>query len=273
MVSTTVLGKIIGINAKLFLFEELLKRGYIVKPDKKYQLTELGQSNQAGGRYRKTLDGNLFPTWPIALGTLFHVLKESLLDQLNFRLFHMTHINNLESILEKGIFSHNKAPADYFDISDPNVNSRRKRDERIHKKSLHDYTVLYFNSRNAMLYRIQHKYKGDIVLIEISKRVCLSNYTIFTEGNAASEKSKIVYCPSDVKKFDWTNIRSRNWVMDGVENTKKKQLMQSECLVYNHIDINDLISIHIKGQISSKLKTILANVNHPGIHTNSDLFF
>ena len=222
MVSTTALGKIIGIKAKPFLFEEILRRKYVEKPEKNYLLTDLGQSDQIGGRYRTTSDGSRFIVWPITLGVSFREIKQSLLDQLNFRLFHITHINNLISIFQNGLFSHNAAPH-YLDISNINVNNRRKRDDTIHKKSLHEYAILYFNPRNTMLYQRQREYKSDIVILEISKQVCFSNYTLFTDRNAAIKTAKFAYCLSDVKKFDWLNINSSRWVINGVANLDKNK--------------------------------------------------
>ena len=273
MVSTSALGKIVGVKAKPFLFEEFLKRGYIEKPGNQYLLTSVGRSVRIGGRYKQLPDDNEFITWPITLGASLHVLKKSFLDRVNFRLFHMTHVDNIMSILKHGLFSHNTAPG-YLDISNPDVNNRRERTDPVHKKSLHEYVPLYFNPTNAMLYEKEEEYQSDIVLLEVSQRVCFSNYTLFTEKNAAVKSPRFAYCLSDVEKFDWPTIQKRNWVTDGVANIDIKQLMMSECLVYSHIDTNDLVAVHTKNtSMSSKLESMLASVNHPSICSSANLFF
>ena len=273
MLSTSALGRIVGIKAKPFLFEEFLRRGYIERSQNRYLLTSLGRSVGISGYYKLLPDGNEVVTWPIALGASLHVLKQSFLDRVDFRLFHMTHADNLLSILQHGLFSHNSAP-NYLDISNPDVNSRRERTDPVHKNSLHDYVPLYFNPRNAMLYEKQAEYRSDIVLLEVSRRVCLSNYTLFTERNAAANRCRFAYCLSDVVKFDWLNIQSRNWATDGAVQVDKKQLMMSECLVYGHIDTEDLVAVHtMNTSMSSKLQSMLASAQHPSIRFSPSLFF
>jgi len=273
MVSTSALGRIVGIKAKPFLFDEFLSRGYIERSDNRYWLTNLGRSVEVGGSNKPRLDGKEVVGWPTFLGASLHPLKQAFLDRVDFRLFHMTHIDNLMSILEHGIFSHNTAP-NYLDISNPDVNSRRERADPIHKKSLHEYVPLYFNPRNAMLYEKQAEYRSDIVVLEVARRVCLSNYTLFTERNAAANGCRFAYCLSDVRKFDWPNIQCRNWIKNGFVNVDIKQLMMSECLVYGNIDNEDLAAIHtVNTSVSSRLQSMLASVQHPSIHSSPGLFF
>jgi ssDNA thymidine ADP-ribosyltransferase, DarT/Sel1 repeat len=273
LVSTSALGRIVGIKAKPFLFEEFLSREYIERSNNRYLLTSLGRSVGVGGCYKLLQDGSKVVTWPIDLGASLQPLKQTFLDRVDFRLFHMTHIDNLMSILRNGIYSHNTAP-NYLDISNPDVNSRRERTDPVHKYSLHEYVPLYFNPRNAMLYEKQAEYRSDIVLLEVTRRVCLSNYTLFTERNAAANGCRFAYCLSDVEKFNWPSIQSRNWATDGVVHVDKKQLMMSECLVYGHIDTEDLVAVHtMNTSMSSKLQSMLTSVQHPSICFSPSLFF
>ena len=62
-------------------------------------------------------------------------------------IFHMSHIDNVESILKNGLFAHdNKFKK--VDISDCDVNSRRSRIEPVYKKPIHSYVPFYFNPKN-----------------------------------------------------------------------------------------------------------------------------
>ena len=273
MISTTKLGKVLGVKALPYLFEELLRRGYIERPDKRYVLTTLGMSSEIGGRYGITDDGAEFVTWPVTLSASLFPLKQELLNFVDFRLFHMTHIENLKSIVEHGLHSHNSAP-DYHDISNPAVNNRRERTDPIHNQPLHEYVPMYFNPRNAMLFQKQAEYKSDIVILEVDRRACLSNYTLFTERNAASDGCRFVYCPSEVKTFLWPRIYSRDWSADGVVNVETKQLMMSECLVYRHIGAEYLSAIHTANNLmATKIRSVLADIQHPKIHVSPELFF
>src|SRR5690625_285750 len=85
--------------------------------------------------------------------------KESFtnLDEFNIDyLYHITHKDNLNNILQNGLESHNVARERHMikvDIADNVVNDRRKRKELIYNRSLHDYVPLYFNPKNPMLYK------------------------------------------------------------------------------------------------------------------------
>ena len=70
-------------------------------------------------------------------------------------LYHMTHIDNLQSIFQNGLLSHTNARNNNFmkgDIANNDVNNRRSGLEPIYNRPIHDYTPLYFNPRNPMLY-------------------------------------------------------------------------------------------------------------------------
>ena len=274
IVSTSTLGRIVGIKAKPFLFDEFQRKGYIEKIHKRYCLTDFGKSNDVGGRYELLQNGVEVVAWPIVLGTSLSPLKKSLLDDcVDFRLFHMTHVDNITSIIKSGILSHNTAPK-YVNISNHSVNSRRERSDPVHKKSLHYYVPLYFNPRNAMLYEKQKEYGSEIVILEVARRVCLSNYILFSKGNAATKSASFVYCLSDVREFDWPKIQSRDWAMNGIVNVDIKQLMMSECLVYSRVDTQNLIAVHtVNNSMSSRLQSMLGSAPYPSIRTSSDLFF
>lgn len=273
LVSTSALGRIIGIKAKPYLFAELLRLGYIEQTKGRYILTRLGKSIESSGRYRQLPNGKEVVTWPVELGASLLHLKKEFLDRIEFRLFHMTHVENLDSILQNGLFSHNAAPT-YLDISNPDVNSRRERTDPVHGKSLHDYVPMYFNPRNAMLYEKQMEYRSEVVIIEINRKVCLSNYTLFTERNAAASGCRFVYCLSDLEKFNWSRILSHNWANEGIVNVDTKQMMMSECLVQGHVDTANLVAVHtMNTSMSLKLQFMLADFWRPSIHTSPSLFF
>lgn len=85
-------------------------------------------------------------------------------------IFHMTHIENLQSIFEHGLLPHNNLYKKQ-DISNIEVNCRRRRLDPIYKRSLHDYVPFYFNPRNAMLYSVQSKYKDEIVILKFRRDI------------------------------------------------------------------------------------------------------
>lgn len=273
MYSTTRLGRIIGVEAKPILFDVLLNEGFITKNDGHYRLTSKGASITFGGKYHQSKDGEEFVVWPLQFGSIHKNLKQRILDSMEFRLFHIVHINNLASIVEMGLFSHNSAPS-YVDISNPDVNAQRSRKERIHNAPLHDYVPLYFNPRNAMLFAAQKNFPSKIVILEVNQRACLSNYVIFSERNAVAERAKFVYCLSQLQNFNWKEISEREWHVGGISYPDTKQLMMSECLIRGHVDSQNLSAIHVADtNMKLMIQSLLKEMHCPEIKCSPSLFF
>lgn len=273
MLSTTSLGRVIGVKAKPWLFDELQRLGYLARRNNGYVLTPLGESAELGGRYGEAADGKEFVTWPLHIGKRLLHIKEAMLSRLEFRLFHMSHVNNVNSIMEHGLFSHNSSPK-YTDISNPKVNSIRKRIDPIHKLALHEYVPFYFNPKNAMLFEKQKEFAEDIIILEARREICLSQYTIFSERNAATEASRFVYCLSDLAEFDWKAIYSQSWSSHGICSIDTKQLMMSECLVRHHVATEDVIWAHTMTRSAAcKLASLVDSRSQARIRCSPELYF
>lgn len=269
--STTGLGKVFGVTAKPFLFDYLISEGYLSYSNKRYELTAKG--SDYGYLFRRGED-----KWVLwyadKIGPVIQSLKQELLadSTMNSQLYHMTHIDNLSSILRDGLYSHNSVRST-FDISDRGVNRRREVPEPIHKRPIHDYVPLYFNVRNAMLYRVEQEYGDRIVILEFDKEICLLNNTLFTYNNAASTLAVFYYC---IRKFsddiDWNTVNSKYW---GDDYHLKLSTM-SECLVLGHLDQKFIKSIHCQTKnAANEVCSILDNMGYTGVNVyyESHLFF
>ena len=268
--STTALGKILGIVARPFIFEELTRLGYIER-DTRYYLTELGMS--LGGKYRTGENEKRWPVWPLTIGEKLKPIKQSFLDKTQFRLYHMTHIDNLSGILKRGLRSHNAA-SNKIDISNKDVNARRSKKDTVHHQSLHDYVPMYFNPRNAMLFQKQSELGRDLVVLEINKAVCLKNKTIFTDRNAATSQCKFLYCLSQLETINWKKINSKDWTEEGVTFVDLKQSMMAECLVNSHVPTEYITKIHInENHIPTPLVDLLKGHPNISVKRGSSIFF
>jgi hypothetical protein len=78
-------------------------------------------------------------------------------------LYHMTHVDNIPSILKYGLQAHGN-DFQKRDISNQEVNSRRSRREPIYGKRIHDYVPFYFSPRNPMLY-VQNNEEDIVILV------------------------------------------------------------------------------------------------------------
>lgn len=179
-------------------------------------------------------------------------------------LYHMTHKDNLQNILQNGLKSHIQARTSNLtrvDIADNQVNDRRSRREPIYHRSIHDYVPLYFNPKNPMLFR-RNNIQNDIVILAIDRNILYRENIIFTDGNAAANATSFYNNPEELNNLSWSCINAEYWndIIDG------KRLKCSEVLVYPNIPTSAIQKIFCNNEqtklfISSKLN------NFPNIET------
>src|SRR5262245_32232822 len=116
---------------------------------------------------------------------------------INIRgLYYIAHIDNLISIVEKGILSHErveKAGISHTPIYDEHIVKARKEIITPDGNSLWNFANLFFNPRNPMLYRIlREKPAKDIVIIALNPVILNKNGIFITTGNARAWQSEIL---------------------------------------------------------------------------------
>lgn len=166
-------------------------------------------------------------------------------------IFHMTHIDNLKNILKNGLLSHNN-PYKKIDISNQSVNQNRNKIEPIYKNNLHNYVPFYFNCRNAMLYKAQKEFDKNIIILVFEKDIMLTDNSIFTNKNAATNDVNFTNDIQDLLNNDfinWDDVNATSWHNYGNPNKDLEQTMMAEILVLHKVDI-------------SKIKNICCQTNH-----------
>lgn len=155
----------------------------------------------------------------------------------------MTHIENLSTILEYGLYSHHNQYKKR-DISNTDVNKRRNKMEPVFHRNIHDYVPFYFNPRNAMMYA---KKSEDIVVLGFDSNLLYEENTIFTDKNAATNDVHFFHGTLFLHMLPWDYILSDSWNMHN-DKEAVKQAMMAEVLVYHHVDIDRLATIYVKDQ-------------------------
>jgi len=164
-------------------------------------------------------------------------------------LYYITHIDNLSSILDKGILCHKRIEEEriqFTPIYDAEIVENRKNINTPDNRSLWDFANLYFQPRNAMLYRVvffSGKNIDDIITIGIKSSVLARSDIFITTGNAASPYSNILSA-SEAKK-SISNIRKqtdREWW--AFEDGSKRELM-AECLVPDKVSPEYIQEIYV----------------------------
>lgn len=145
--------------------------------------------------------------------------------------FYITAIDNLPSILKRGILSHNATNeiSDSVRIYDSEVVERRMQKTTPDGKSLWDFANFYFNPRNPMMYRVHLCEKRNVVVLKMKKKI-FQDAKYISVGNAASSESKIVSYKDGIKTIQSDNIQ-RHLTAKSWGQGEGKRIIMSELLV------------------------------------------
>lgn len=150
-------------------------------------------------------------------------------------LWHMTHLNNLESILDKGIFCKNsmQSQAAYRDISDPDVQSRRG--------EAHNYVPFYLANNTAMLYNVASA-DCKVIMLQVRTEAADCEGVRFSDGNVAANATRIFDDPARLSELDWNMVQASHRAMYG--EWKRKRM--AEVLIPNHCASSHIQIIHVQ---------------------------
>src|SRR5580704_12288136 len=112
----------------------------------------------------------------------------------------ITTVDNLGSILMRGIMCHNRARRlAHRSVASESVQRRRRGKSVPGGLSLHSYANLYFDARNAMMWCLQGE--PDLVVIRVSPDVFDIPDTVITDGNAASGPTRFYPSPGGLRNL------------------------------------------------------------------------
>jgi hypothetical protein len=177
-------------------------------------------------------------------------------------LYHITHVDNLENIIKKGLLSHTIAHSlriNKRDISNQLVQAKRNH--------VHDKVPLFFNILNPMTYTFSNK--RDLVVLKIDKMVILLPGVIFTDGNAASISTKYFTSINDLDKLNWNCINGLFWN----DFTDGKRIKCAEVLVPHKITSKHIKEIFVYDDTSfNQISFLISNKSIP-ITINKSYYF
>lgn len=176
------------------------------------------------------------------------------LDLYN-ELYYITHIDNVSSIVSRGIMSktllarQNLSPTD---ISDPDVQRWRDLAEPVFGRAIHDYVPLYFNPLNAMLYK-RRELRDSLVICVIPIRRLLDKQHVFTDGNAASGSTSFSSDFEIVRTSD-SVLKARSW--SDLPDGRRRRC--AEMLVYERVPSNAIEMLYCNSAGSRRAVALVA---------------
>ena len=171
-------------------------------------------------------------------------------------LYYITHIENVPSILKRGILSHTMVESENIKrvaVYDKQIVVNRKEKFTPDNKSLWDYANFYFQPRNPMLYRVINESKNNgIVVLSIKPSILDINGAFITTGNAASLNSDFLaastYKDATIISEIIKGIDIEWWKDE--DGTKRK--IMAECLVPNLVSPDLIQTIYVSSENAAK---------------------
>ncbi len=165
-------------------------------------------------------------------------------------LYYITHIDNLPSILEKGILSHERIEDDqvqFARIYNTEIVNVRKGKSTPSQKSLWSYANLYFQPRNPMMYRlVQESGVSDLAVLGVSEKVLQTPDVFISDGNAANTPTQFYPISSGLKMLrQQRKILQSEW-WNTLDGSKRK--IMAECLVPNSVGPEFINSVYVANE-------------------------
>ena len=193
----------------------------------------------------------------------------NILEQFGIKaLFHMTHIDNLNNILQYGLLAHDN-PYQQEDISDCDVNNRRSRNEPIYYKSIHSYVPFYFNPKNNMLSRRRYL-QEDIAILVFNKDLLYKDNILFTDANASTNRANFFNNLKNLNKLNWQCIYTKGYYNDFGDGGNKRM---AEVLIPHKVEIDNIIGIITNNKISQAKIKKLTNDFEIVVDTKKEFYF
>lgn len=192
-------------------------------------------------------------------------------------LHNIQHIDNIPSILKRGILSHNQAlklKEKSKDISDVEPQGKRSKVVVPGGRRLHDYANLYFNGRNKMMYKVLRKYQhSEVCVICINPEVLDLNGVVIADCNASSDYVRFYPSPEGLRYINYDLVFAKSWTHpdDIREEWRHGAIICAEVLVPDKVDPRFIKGIYVSCNKSmDKAQSLVTTLS---VRINKDMFF
>ncbi len=189
------------------------------------------------------------------------------LDELHY----LTPIENIPSILAKGILSHVRAAR----LPHRSVAMQEMQDRRSKVvvpgtgRRLHEYANLYICARNPMLYKRRHE---EVCVLAISPAVLDLEGVIVTDQNAAGDYVRFRPAPGWLWYVDRERTFAEYWTDDdAIEYWRKKAAKCAEVLVPDRVEPRYIQHAYVASvEMKTRIDTMGTRLD---VHVDGHLFF
>lgn len=182
-------------------------------------------------------------------------------------LYHLTSLNNLESILINGLVAR-KYIHSFDDIADPEIIDFRE------KNGLNDYVPFHFFAGNPFDGKVQKASPDkEFIYICVHRKLAkLNNFKIIPRHPASMGLLTLYDYLNGIEVIDWDTMDNRNY-----SNQDCKHICMAECLSPIKVTSDSFNSIYVKNEeikdyILNKYVQILKQISPFHINVNKNMF-
>lgn len=187
-------------------------------------------------------------------------------------LYHITHINNIPSILEYGLMPRKELERQgiikFYDIADPEILSKRE----TYKRALSDYVLFHFYSRNPFDGRVCKTYGVEnMAIIAISRELHKTSKFYIIPSHPLDKDEPDIYPYDEGFKLIRWDILDRESGRDYRDPEIKKACM-AECIVPHSIQYKEFFCIFVASEEARRRINQAPNSNRVRITVNPRMF-
>jgi hypothetical protein len=165
-------------------------------------------------------------------------------------LFHITHRENIPTVLARGLHCVNEAARLNIrcrSIADDGIQARRSASVVPVGEggTIHDYVPLFFGARPSMLYAVKFKVpQEDVVYLAVRWNVLELASTVFTDGHAATAGTQFYVDKAMLNQVDQAAVGATIWNKPPELRRKKA----AEVLVRRHLPVDYIARLVVRDE-------------------------
>lgn len=160
-------------------------------------------------------------------------------------IYHLTKIENLDSILENGLLCRNLVSSDllnvdfFDDVADPTIIEKRN--------NLVDYVPFHFHPYSSFDNAVKYKYGAEnfVYITMLRERAKELNFNIIpSHPLSLGSEIEIYNYDEGISCIDWKAMETPLNGLDEKRTNYVKQIKMAECLAYGQVSVEDFYFIY-----------------------------
>jgi hypothetical protein len=187
-------------------------------------------------------------------------------------LYYITSIQNVPSILVRGLLSHNLAKSvPHVSVAGEEFQERRRRKQVPGGRPVHDYANLYINARNPMMSR-RRDLHATVCVLRVSPLVLDVPSVVVTTQNVTSDYVRFFAAPDGLARIDRATVFAESWKHpdDQIAEWRHTSAMCAEVLVPDRVAPEMIVGAYVSGDAGLRALAAVAP-DLPAV-VNSHLF-